>query len=362
MKTRYYSRSWRIAEKKVSSANKGYFSYLKDNYEDKLRCEISDGWIYLFAHPRQNEILPYLKTKDDDSIVIKNNEFQETFHDRSEPEHKFLLDSLVDETIPDRWSCNVCRCLNTYDMGYCWRCGYYENSFKRHHQYEEVSNLFKKFSEGKVSFPALLDYVQNINFEFKTWINESLVENRNELVPNDIKCHEKFLNELKGNYDGYKCGISLEDFSKFNVDSGVYYWNNGLGVFKTCINTIDHLTFIIDFDIDLNHGLQVAFPLESNFFHSLKVFLEYYKIELDKVWIQCFENELWPLPMYELWREDDNGNRYLMETFYIKSVAHKKCEHYLAKAHKQDYWVKEITSTEGFQIKCANHKDTVTKM
>ncbi len=43
--------------------------------------------------------------------------------------------------------------------------------------------------------------------------------------------------------------------------------------------------------------------------------------------------------MWELWRQDDPGNVFLMATFRTEEEANAECARYEAKGHHQHYWV-----------------------
>ena len=186
---------------------------------------------------------------------------------------------------------------------------------------------------------------------------DDFIMNEESIKAEEIEIYNYILNSLKGSFS-MESIIYLEDQSYFDLSKGVIYENDGLGTFKGTINTIDHITYILEYSIDAySMGLQVAFPDDVDFFQGVKTFLEHYKINLKEVWIpERFANESWPFPLYELWREDDNANRYLMDEFYIKNAAQKKCDEFLARAHKQDYWIKEAEHSEGSPIRCLNLK------
>lgn len=42
---------------------------------------------------------------------------------------------------------------------------------------------------------------------------------------------------------------------------------------------------------------------------------------------------------WALWRLDDNGNRFLMETYDSRERAEAAAREYTARGHKQTYWV-----------------------
>jgi predicted secreted protein len=49
-----------------------------------------------------------------------------------------------------------------------------------------------------------------------------------------------------------------------------------------------------------------------------------------------------PAERWQLKRQDDNGNQYVMGTFGLKEQAEDRMAHYQNKGHKQTYWVERI--------------------
>ena len=45
---------------------------------------------------------------------------------------------------------------------------------------------------------------------------------------------------------------------------------------------------------------------------------------------------------WQLKRQDDHGNQYVMDTFNSKKQAEDKMAHYQTKGHKQTYWVEKV--------------------
>ncbi len=45
----------------------------------------------------------------------------------------------------------------------------------------------------------------------------------------------------------------------------------------------------------------------------------------------------------ELWRQDDNGNRFLVGTFSDRTAAEQKLAELTRTPHKQSYWITEKT-------------------
>lgn len=46
---------------------------------------------------------------------------------------------------------------------------------------------------------------------------------------------------------------------------------------------------------------------------------------------------------HELWRQDDNGHQFLIETFPCKSDAVREMKKFESRLHKQTYWVKKVS-------------------
>ena len=52
------------------------------------------------------------------------------------------------------------------------------------------------------------------------------------------------------------------------------------------------------------------------------------------------------VPVWQLKRQDDHGNQYVVETFDSEEEARKMMEYYEKKGHKQTYWVEMSNNTE----------------
>ena len=50
---------------------------------------------------------------------------------------------------------------------------------------------------------------------------------------------------------------------------------------------------------------------------------------------------------YELWRQDDNGNRVRIDVFESAAEAEAERAAFEARAHKQLYWVEEVVEKSG---------------
>ncbi|NJM52367.1 MAG: hypothetical protein HC846_02610 [Blastocatellia bacterium] len=45
---------------------------------------------------------------------------------------------------------------------------------------------------------------------------------------------------------------------------------------------------------------------------------------------------------HELWRQDDNGHKFLIETFPCKADAVRAMREFEIRLHKQTYWVERV--------------------
>lgn len=50
---------------------------------------------------------------------------------------------------------------------------------------------------------------------------------------------------------------------------------------------------------------------------------------------------------WELWRQDDNGNRFRIAAFGSQAEAEAEQRRFEALAHKQTYWVERRSAAEG---------------
>ncbi len=53
---------------------------------------------------------------------------------------------------------------------------------------------------------------------------------------------------------------------------------------------------------------------------------------------------------YELWRQDDNGNRFLVETFGDRATAEQRLAELTRIPHKQTYWLTEREDSAKEQV------------
>jgi hypothetical protein len=64
-------------------------------------------------------------------------------------------------------------------------------------------------------------------------------------------------------------------------------------------------------------------------------------LEITSKHLTCFDEKI-KLQPHELWRQDDNGHKFLIETFVCKADAVKAMKEFEAPLHKQTYWVEKI--------------------
>ncbi len=50
---------------------------------------------------------------------------------------------------------------------------------------------------------------------------------------------------------------------------------------------------------------------------------------------------------FELWRQDDNGNRFLIDTFDTRRAAEKRLAELTRIPHKQTYWITALAQESG---------------
>ncbi len=75
--------------------------------------------------------------------------------------------------------------------------------------------------------------------------------------------------------------------------------------------------------------------LADNFNEVLEV------LELTSKDLAWFDDRI-KLQPHELWRQDDNGHKFLIETFLCKADAVKAMKEFEAHLHKQTYWIEKV--------------------
>jgi hypothetical protein len=51
--------------------------------------------------------------------------------------------------------------------------------------------------------------------------------------------------------------------------------------------------------------------------------------------------------VWRLWRQDDNGNRFLVEDFESRVAAEQRMAELMRTLHKQTYWISEVLAEDG---------------
>ena len=55
---------------------------------------------------------------------------------------------------------------------------------------------------------------------------------------------------------------------------------------------------------------------------------------------------------FELWRQDDNGNKFLVDTFADRAAAERRLEELTRAQHKQIYWIAEPQTQKQQETPC----------
>jgi hypothetical protein len=64
-------------------------------------------------------------------------------------------------------------------------------------------------------------------------------------------------------------------------------------------------------------------------------------LEITSKHLTCFDEKI-KLQPHELWRQDDNGHKFLIETFLCRADAVKAMKEFEARLHKQTYWIEKV--------------------
>ena len=67
--------------------------------------------------------------------------------------------------------------------------------------------------------------------------------------------------------------------------------------------------------------------------------IDEYEIDKDN-WTEGFLTETY-IPMWSVWRQDDNGNLFIVKNNLTENEALRLIREYKRKGHKQSYWAKE---------------------
>jgi hypothetical protein len=55
---------------------------------------------------------------------------------------------------------------------------------------------------------------------------------------------------------------------------------------------------------------------------------------------------------FELWRQDDNGNRFMIGTFACRAAAESRLAELTRARHKQTYWITEGKDNKPLETQC----------
>ena len=53
------------------------------------------------------------------------------------------------------------------------------------------------------------------------------------------------------------------------------------------------------------------------------------------------------MPPFELWRQDDNGNRFLVGSYPDRPAAEQRLKELTSAPHKQTYWIEDCSRAAG---------------
>lgn len=121
--------------------------------------------------------------------------------------------------------------------------------------------------------------------------------------------------------DYYESGMGITKVGNFMTETGIQFY---LQEYPT-INVIN--TYIGCLNDPETLGKDLDEILEALGLTSEKIIYLYEDVKL--------------IP-HELWRQDDNGHKFLVETFICKTDAVKAMKDFEGRGHKQTYWVEEI--------------------
>jgi hypothetical protein len=136
--------------------------------------------------------------------------------------------------------------------------------------------------------------------------------------------------------------VSSSDLAeKFNLKFEDY-WEDGLGESKIAyLRTNEGMQFYIaEFPSNkiimthigcLNNGETIARDIDT--------VLE--MLELSSENVNFVYNDV-KLISHQLWRQDDNGHKFLIETFPCRADAVKAMKEFEARLHKQTYWIEKV--------------------
>lgn len=159
------------------------------------------------------------------------------------------------------------------------------------------------------------------------------IKNNNEINSNKIKDDFREIAHIN---------IKSSDLTeKFNIDFADFY-ADGLGESKIAsFITISETPFFIE-EFPFNRVVQTYIGCLYNIetlSNDLDEVLEALEITTKDVF---WHDEKIKFQPHQLWRQDDNGHKFLIETFPCKADAVKAMKEFEARLHKQTYWIEKV--------------------
>lgn len=121
------------------------------------------------------------------------------------------------------------------------------------------------------------------------------------------------------------------------------HFEEGLGISKFAFFVIDNgrRFFLREYMPDSQHSMIQIFILnnEERSTKDLDEVLELLELtSKDIIWLY----ESIKFHPHELWRQDDNGHKFLIETFPCRADAAKALREFESRKHKQTYWLEKV--------------------
>lgn len=153
----------------------------------------------------------------------------------------------------------------------------------------------------------------------------------------------KFDEWIKGDYRPF-AEIKVKA-SEFEIKFDITFENSfedGLGETKSAAFLTENGTqfFLQEYLPNSKNSLMQVFLLndKKTLSNDLDEVLEVLGLTLKN--LTWFDESI-KLQPYELWRQDDNGHKFLIETFSCRADAVKAMKEFEARLHKQTYWVEK---------------------
>lgn len=150
---------------------------------------------------------------------------------------------------------------------------------------------------------------------------------------------------VKGNYrEIVHLNVKTLDLAKkFNIEFEDY-WEDGLGKSKFSAFISEKGTQFYIKEFPFNRVVQTYLGFLNNpetVANDIDEVLELLELGSENIF---YIYEHIQLISHELWRQDDNGHKFLIETFACKADAVKAMKEFEARLHKQTYWVEKVNS------------------